>query len=71
MFKTLDHLLIDELMKAEEMLEELDAEHLVCAKKAGVSAFLTFDSKLLGNKTLESKLGLKIKHPQEFVNPNT
>ncbi len=66
-----DHLLIDELMEAETRLEEMDAEHLVCAKRAGASVFLTFDSKLLGNRTLESILGMRIKHPQEFVNLNT
>ncbi|MBI4162790.1 MAG: hypothetical protein HY513_03840 [Candidatus Aenigmarchaeota archaeon] len=55
-------------MDIEARLDELDTEHLVCAKRAGADIFITLDAMLIGNKTLESKLGLLIKHPKDFVN---
>ena len=63
-----DYSLVHEIMNIESRLDELDTEHLVCAKRAGADVFITLDEKLIGNSVLESKLGLLIKHPNEFVN---
>ncbi len=42
-----DYLLIHELMDIETRLDELDSEHIVCAKRAGANAFITLDEKLI------------------------
>lgn len=63
-----DYSLIHELMNIEPRLDELDTEHLVCAKRAGADVFITLDEMLIGNPILESKLSILIKHPREFVN---
>ncbi len=65
-----DHLLIDRLMDIERGLEELDALHLVSAKRANAEVFLTFDKALLSTEAknnLEKMLNLKIEHPIEFI----
>lgn len=65
--KKSDYFAIYEIMNAEAMLDELDSEHLVCAKRAGADVFITLDKLLINNPTIESKLGIRITHPKEFV----
>lgn len=62
-----DYTFISELMNLEPRLDELDTEHLICAKRSQATAFITLDKLLINNKTLETKLKLGIKHPEDFV----
>ena len=62
-----DYQLIDKLIE-NERIEPTDAQHLVCAKRAGANVFITLDAELIDNKNLENVLGLKIQHPSGFVN---
>jgi len=61
-----DYMLVHDIMEVDNRLDELDAEHLVSAARSNADAFVTLDKHLVGNKTLESKLKLKIIHPEEL-----
>lgn len=62
-----DHKFIDKLMDIVYNLEEVDAEHLACAKRCGADVFITLDKKLIGSVELERELGIKIRSPSDFV----
>ncbi|PKP58173.1 MAG: hypothetical protein CVT89_03280 [Candidatus Altiarchaeales archaeon HGW-Altiarchaeales-2] len=57
--------IVEKIKKIESRVELMDALNLATAITENADVFVTMDSKLVGNKKLESAFKIKIKHPRD------
>jgi predicted nucleic acid-binding protein len=54
------------IINLDSRIEETDALHYAIAVQEKANAFVTFDEKMVGNKTLEEGFNVKIVHPENL-----
>lgn len=54
------------VIRVDSRVEQTDALHYSLAVQENANAFVTFDKKMTGNKTLEMEFGVKIIHPENL-----
>lgn len=54
------------IIDMDSRVEQTDALHYALAVQEKANAFVTFDQKLVGNRTLEKEFGVKIIHPENL-----